>query len=31
MRSDFRTWAPEVTAMVHEMLSFLGYAPDRLA
>lgn len=31
MRSDFRTWAPEVTAMVHEMLSFLGYAPDRVA
>ena len=30
MRSDPRTWAPEVTAIVHEMLSFLGYAPDRV-
>jgi hypothetical protein len=30
MRSDPRTWAPEVTAIVHEMLTFLGYAPDRI-
>ncbi len=30
MRSDPRTWAPEVTAVVHEILSFLGYAPDRV-
>lgn len=30
MRNDPRTWAPEVTAIVHELLSFLGYAPDRV-
>ena len=30
MRSDPRTWAPEVTAVVHEILSFLGCAPDRV-
>ncbi len=30
MRSDPRTWAPEVNAIVHELLSFLGYAPDRV-
>jgi hypothetical protein len=30
MRSDPRTWGPEVTAVVHEVLTFLGYPPDRL-
>jgi hypothetical protein len=30
MRTDPRTWAPEVTAVVHELLTFLGYAPDRV-
>jgi len=30
MRNDPRTWAPEVTAIVHEMLTFLGYAPDTI-
>lgn len=30
MRSDPRTWAPEVTAIVHEILTFLGLAPDRV-
>ncbi len=30
MRTDPRTWAPEITAIIHEMLSFLGYAPDRV-
>jgi|694.fasta_scaffold08705_15 hypothetical protein len=30
MRNEPRTWAPEVTAIVHEMLSFLGCAPDRV-
>jgi hypothetical protein len=30
MRSDPRTWGPEITAMVHEALTFLGCAPDRL-
>ena len=30
MRNDPRTWAPEVNAIVHEVLSFLGYAPDRV-
>lgn len=30
MRSDPRTWGPEITAMVHEVLTFLGYAPDRV-
>ena len=30
MRSDPRTWGPEVTAMVHEVLTFLGCAPDRV-
>ena len=30
MRNDPRTWAPEVSAIVHEILSFLGYAPDRV-
>lgn len=29
MRSDPKTWAPEVTAIMHEMLTFLGFAPDR--
>ncbi len=31
MRSDPRTWGPEITAMVHEAVTFLGYAPDRIA
>jgi hypothetical protein len=30
MRADPRTWAPEVTSVVHEVLTFLGYAPDRV-
>jgi hypothetical protein len=30
MRSDPRAWAPEVTAVVHEILTFLGLAPDRV-
>lgn len=30
MRSDPRTWAPEVTATVHEILTLLGCAPDRI-
>jgi hypothetical protein len=30
MRSDPRTWGPEVTAVVHEVLTYLGYAPDRV-
>lgn len=29
MRSEPKTWAPEVTAIMHEMLTFLGFAPDR--
>lgn len=28
MRSDHRTWAPELSAIVHELLSFLGYSAD---
>jgi len=28
MRNDPRTWGPEVTSIVHEMLTFLGFAPD---
>jgi len=28
MRSDPRTWAPELTAIVNEMLSFLGHGAD---
>lgn len=28
MRADPRTWAPELTAIVHEMLSFLGHGAD---
>ena len=31
MRSDPRTWAPEVRAIVHEIMSFLGYAADRVS
>jgi hypothetical protein len=31
MRNDPRAWAPEVSALVHEILTYLGYAPDRLA
>ncbi len=31
MRSDPRTWAPEMTAIVHEILTFLGFAPDRVS
>lgn len=31
MRNDPRTWAPEVTAIVHEILTFLGFAPDRVS
>lgn len=31
MRSDPRTWGPEITAMVHEALTFLGCAPDRVS
>jgi hypothetical protein len=30
MRSDPRTWGPEITAIVHEALTFLGCAPDRV-
>lgn len=30
MRSDPRTWGPEVTAMAHELLTFLGCAPDKV-
>jgi hypothetical protein len=30
MRHEPRTWPPEVTAILHEILSFLGYAPDRV-
>ncbi len=30
MRPDPRTWSPEVTSVVHEVLTFLGYAPDRV-
>jgi hypothetical protein len=30
MRPDPRTWGPEVTSVVHEVLTFLGYAPDRV-
>lgn len=28
MRADPRTWAPELTAIVNELLSFLGYGAD---
>ncbi len=31
MRSDPRTWGPEITAMVHEALTFLDWAPDRIS
>ena len=30
MRADPRTWGPEVTAMLHEMMTFLGCAPDKV-
>jgi hypothetical protein len=30
MRSDPRTWAPEVRAIVNEIMSFLGYGADRV-
>lgn len=30
MRADPRTWGPEVTSVVHEVLTFLGYGPDRV-
>ena len=30
MRNEPRTWAPEVTAVVHELLTFIGYEPDRV-
>jgi len=30
MRADPRTWGPEVTAVTHEVLTFLGYGPDRV-
>lgn len=30
MRSDPRTWAPEVRAVVHEIMAFLGYGADRV-
>lgn len=30
MRSDPRTWGPEVTAVVHEVLTYLGCPPDRV-
>ena len=30
MRTDPKTWAPEVTAIMHEMLTFLGFAPDKI-
>jgi hypothetical protein len=30
MRPDPRSWGPEVTSVVHEVLTFLGYAPDRV-
>ena len=29
LRSDPRSWAPEITSVVHEILSFLGYGPDK--
>jgi hypothetical protein len=30
MRADPRTWGPEVTAVVHEVLTYLGCPADRL-
>jgi hypothetical protein len=30
MRSEPKTWSPEVTSIVHEMLTFLGLAPDKV-
>jgi hypothetical protein len=30
MRNDPRTWGPEVNAVLHEVLTYLGYAPDRV-
>lgn len=30
MRNDPRTWGAEITAVVHEALTFLGCAPDRV-
>lgn len=30
MRTDPRTWGPEITAMVHEVLTYLGCPPDRV-
>jgi hypothetical protein len=30
MRSDPRTWAPEVRAVVHEIMAFLGCSADRV-
>lgn len=30
MRSDPRTWSPEVTSMVHEILTLLGCPPDKV-
>lgn len=30
MRSDPRTWSPEVTSVVHEILTLLGCAPDKV-
>jgi hypothetical protein len=30
MRNDPRTWGPELTAVLHEVLTYLGYAPDRV-
>jgi hypothetical protein len=29
MRGEPRTWGAEITSVVHEALTFLGYAPDR--
>jgi len=29
MRGDPRTWSPEITATIHEILTMMGHAPDR--
>lgn len=30
MRTDPRTWPPEISALVHEIMTFLQYSPDRV-
>jgi hypothetical protein len=30
MRGDHRTWPPEISSVVHEILGFLGYGEDRV-